>query len=208
MSWAPAGQSVAVGYGSPSHTDFCDHMSCIAMWNVMRGAALRPTKTVTAKTRDAAVIGGSAGDSGGGGNGGDGDDDGSGGGGGGKSSKRGSKSDAAGSEARAKAVAAAAAAVGGASAASAPDFAVEISACVTALAFHPSDPSLFVAGTFHGEVILYSMDRLADTSGSVDPVISGCFFFFDFLQIFVCFFFFLSCPVQLMIFIPPQPGPR
>jgi WD40 repeat protein len=45
-----------------------------------------------------------------------------------------------------------------------PDLSFETSSYVTALAFHPTNPAILLAGTFHGEVIVYDASATSDAA--------------------------------------------
>lgn len=45
-----------------------------------------------------------------------------------------------------------------------PERTIEASSCVLSLAFHPSNPALFAAGTFNGEVLVYDLSRTEEVT--------------------------------------------
>ncbi|KAK8395587.1 hypothetical protein O3P69_005591 [Scylla paramamosain] len=45
-----------------------------------------------------------------------------------------------------------------------PERTIEASSCVLSLAFHPSNPALFAAGTFNGEILVYDLSRTEEVT--------------------------------------------
>ncbi|XP_050696256.1 cytoplasmic dynein 2 intermediate chain 2-like [Eriocheir sinensis] len=45
-----------------------------------------------------------------------------------------------------------------------PERVIEAASCVLCLAFHPSNPALFAAGTFNGEILVYDLSRTEDVT--------------------------------------------
>nr|XP_045624130.1 cytoplasmic dynein 2 intermediate chain 2-like [Procambarus clarkii] len=50
-----------------------------------------------------------------------------------------------------------------------PERVIEASSCILSLAFHPTNPALFAAGTFNGEILVYDLSRTEE----VTPLVAG-----------------------------------
>lgn len=153
VSWNATGALVAAAFGCLNHNGWCTHRAGIAVWNAFK----RPSRGGaggggSSSSPRAAGAGGSSSFSFG--------SDGSGGGGAGA----GSSSD----------IPAAGAGSAGSSLSGfiaegghgmRPDIVIEWPACVTCVAFHPTQPSLLAAGTQSGEVLLFDVNRPSEAAG-------------------------------------------
>jgi len=144
VAWNASGTVLAAGFARGDHAGWCNHRTAIALFEPARWKAGVSTSA----------------------------------GGGGGSGGEGSGSEASATSSTSTAAAAAYPAVRGCShalvnaAASncSPVGGIELSCCVTALAFHPEQPGLLAGGLYSGEVVVWDVNKVAE--GSSDATVA------------------------------------